>query len=68
MGVAVSSGNDNADDDEEENDDGESQAASSSSTKNTNGGPQFIFVTATLPEDVLESITTEFSKISYSRL
>ena len=63
VGVAVSSGNENANDNEEGDDGDESQAASLSTKKNANGGPQFIFVTATLPEDVLESITTEFSNI-----
>ena len=33
----------------------------------TGGGPQFIFVTATLPEDVLESIQSEFSNIKQLR-
>jgi len=49
VGVAVNSGND---EDGEEGGDG-----------NGGNGPQFIFVTATLPEDVLESIQQEFSNV-----
>ena len=63
VGVAVSSGsgNENANDDEE--DGGIEYGDESSREAAASDGPQFIFVTATLPEDVLESITSEFSNI-----
>lgn len=55
VGVAVQSGGEGGN--EEANGDDEM-------SKN---GPQFLFVTATLPEDVLESIQTEFPKITKLR-
>ena len=75
VGVAVqggSGGDGSSGDDEEEEDDSDKRqssrsSGSSSSSSSNNGGPQFIFVTATLPEDVLQSIQSEFPNVTQLR-
>ena len=55
MGVAVSSGSGGGNNKDNE--------GGSEESRNNGAGPQFIFVRATLPEDVLDSIKTEFTNI-----
>ncbi|KAL7526535.1 hypothetical protein ACHAXR_001531, partial [Thalassiosira sp. AJA248-18] len=61
VGVAVNSGGNG--------ESGESGEGGDDSNTSNGGstGPQFIFVTATLPDDVLQSITTEFNPITQLR-
>ena len=55
VGVAVSNGSGGGNDKDNE--------GGSEESRNNGAGPQFIFVRATLPEDVLDSIKTEFTNI-----